>query len=135
MTLLEMVVSLSIAAILLAITVPSVAALRDGAAARSAALEVQSLLSAARQTARARSTSATLEVDTVRKRVTVRVGTDTIRDRRLGDSYGIELHASRMAVTYAGSGLGFGAANTTIVVSRGAAAETVTVSRLGRVRR
>jgi hypothetical protein len=31
--------------------------------------------------------------------------------------------------------MGFGAANTQIIVSRGAAADTVTVSRLGRARR
>jgi hypothetical protein len=33
------------------------------------------------------------------------------------------------------NGMGYGAANTRAIVTRGIAAETVTVSRLGRVRR
>jgi hypothetical protein len=38
-------------------------------------------------------------------------------------------------MAYSASGLGFGAANMRVIVSRGASADTITVSRLGRVRR
>ena len=44
------------------------------------------------------------------------------------------VRASRDTVPYAPTGLGFGVANSTIVVSIGERAETVTVSRLGRMR-
>jgi hypothetical protein len=42
---------------------------------------------------------------------------------------------TRDSIAFYPSGLGYGAANTRLIVSRGAAAETVTVSRAGRVRR
>jgi hypothetical protein len=38
-------------------------------------------------------------------------------------------------VAYSATGLGFGASNASLVVSRGAAADTVSISRTGRVRR
>ena len=47
----------------------------------------------------------------------------TVQQIRYGDT-----------VTYGASGRGYGAANSTIVLSRGAAAETVFVARLGRAR-
>jgi len=38
-------------------------------------------------------------------------------------------------MAYAPNGLGYGASNLTVVLRRGSAAETIFVSRLGRVRR
>jgi hypothetical protein len=55
--------------------------------------------------------------------------------RPLRDVYGVRLAANRDSMAYDGRGLGVGAANLSIVVRRGAVAETVVVSRLGRVRR
>jgi hypothetical protein len=46
----------------------------------------------------------------------------------------VAVASSRDTVTYGASGRGYGAANSTIVLSRGAAAETVFVARLGRAR-
>ena len=46
----------------------------------------------------------------------------------------VQLYATRDTVTFGANGLGFGVANSTIVVSIGARAETVVVSRLGRAR-
>ncbi len=48
---------------------------------------------------------------------------------------GVKLEASRPTITLSPYGLGRGAANTTVILSRGAAAETLTTSRLGRIRR
>jgi hypothetical protein len=44
-------------------------------------------------------------------------------------------HGARDTITYAPNGMGYGVANSTIVVGIGQRAETVTVSRLGRMRR
>ena len=46
----------------------------------------------------------------------------------------VDVRASQDTVIYAPSGLGYGVANSTIVVTLKARAETVTVSRLGRMR-
>jgi hypothetical protein len=52
----------------------------------------------------------------------------------VGALYGVRLEPSRDSMAYAPSGLGWGGANLRVVVRRGAAADTVVVSRLGRVR-
>jgi hypothetical protein len=52
----------------------------------------------------------------------------------VGAAHGVTLRASRDTLTFAPTGLGHGASNTTIVVSRGRRADTLVVSRLGRVR-
>lgn len=48
---------------------------------------------------------------------------------------GVALRASRAVIRIYPNGIGLGAANTKIVVSRGAAAESLTTSRLGRIKR
>jgi hypothetical protein len=54
--------------------------------------------------------------------------------RDLRSVFGVRLSASRDSMAYDARGLGLGAANLSLVIRRGAAAETVFVSRLGRVR-
>lgn len=49
--------------------------------------------------------------------------------------YGVTLDVSRSVVRIQPSGLGWGAANSMLVLRRGAAAESLAVSRLGRLRR
>jgi hypothetical protein len=64
----------------------------------------------------------------------VRVAAETAFVSDLRALYGVRLAASRDSLAYAADGLGWGAANARLVVRRGMSAETVTVSRLGRVR-
>ena len=60
---------------------------------------------------------------------------DTVAHRMLASSHGVSLTVSRDSMAYAPNGLGYGASNLTVILRRGAAAETIFVSRLGRVRR
>jgi Tfp pilus assembly protein FimT len=57
---------------------------------------------------------------------------DTVRVVPLGD---LRLTVSQPTVTFNPLGVGYGASNTTVIFARGVSAETVTVSRTGRLRR
>jgi 23S rRNA (cytidine1920-2'-O)/16S rRNA (cytidine1409-2'-O)-methyltransferase len=60
---------------------------------------------------------------------------DTLLDLPLGARYGIALSSTRDSIAYGPTGRGYGASNTTITIRRNGAADTIVVSRLGRVRR
>jgi hypothetical protein len=81
-----------------------------------------------------RAERAAVRLDTVRTAVAVHVRGDSALGRPLGTLYGVRLSTTRDSMAYGGTGLGHGAANLRVVVRRHAAAETVWVSRLGRVR-
>lgn len=121
--------------ILSAVAVPKIGAMLDSIAVRGAVDDVQALLDGARHIAMTRGERATVELDTIQTVVTLRVGRDTLSRREEGPLTGVRFHATRSSVTYTQLGMGFGVSNLTLAVSRGAAAETLTVSRLGRVRR
>ena len=57
-----------------------------------------------------------------------------IASEPVGFTHGVSLSSTRDSITFDVRGLGWGAANLTLSVRRGAAAETLTVSRLGRVK-
>jgi hypothetical protein len=109
--------------------------LLDGIAVHGAAAEVHALLGTARHLAIHRGEMVTVDVDTAADRLVVRTSAETLRVRPLGEVHRVDLAASRPATTYAANGIGYGASNMTILIERGSAAETLTVSRLGRVRR
>lgn len=134
-TLLELMLVLSVVSILSAVAVPKVGAMLDHVAVRGAVNDVAALLDRARHTAMTRGERATVDLDTTRASVTLSVGRDTLSWREEGTLAGVRFRATRSSVTYTQLGLGFGVSNLTLVVSRGATAETLTVSRLGRVRR
>lgn len=126
---------MTITGILAGIAVVGVVRLRDAGSARAGANEIAHALGLARQAAVAWRTTIAFRVDTAGGRVEVRRGENVLRLRDLGSEYGVQLGASRDSVVYDGRGLGRGVSNATFVVRRGAAAESVVVSRLGRVRR
>jgi prepilin-type N-terminal cleavage/methylation domain-containing protein len=134
-TLLEIVIVLAVMAVLAAIAIPVTGRLLDGMRVRAAAGEAYALFGTGRQLAILRGRMTTVEVDTVRRRITVRSDAETLRSRPLGEIHGVRLQASRPATVYAPNGLGYGLSNMTLVIRRGRAADTLTVSRLGRVRR
>lgn len=99
-----------------------------------AAQETVNLLALARDHAIATGDRTAVRFDVVATRVVVHAGRDTIA---VGDFHGsgLTLEATRDSLSYAPSGLGVGAANLRLVLTRSARADTITVSRLGRVQR
>jgi Tfp pilus assembly protein FimT len=133
-TLVELVVALTVAAVLAAVAVRAAGYARDGAAVRAAGAELRGAFGAARALAVRRAARTAVRIDAAAGLVRVHAGGDTLRRLALAARYGVRLVATRDSMAYAPPGLGVGAANLRVIVMRGRAADTVTVSRLGRVR-
>ena len=133
-TIIELTVTLCILSILSAIAIPWAGSILDKVQVMSAAVEIESLFSAARHIAIARAAHATVDIDTIARSIDVSVGSDTVRKREIGTAHGVQLSATRTRMSYSATGIGYGAANLSVVVRRNRAFDTVFVSRLGRVR-
>ncbi|MDH5233473.1 MAG: GspH/FimT family pseudopilin [Gemmatimonadota bacterium] len=131
----EVVLVCAFIGIVAGIALPRTAALLDGVRLRQAAHEVAAAVTLARAAAIRRATYARVVVDSVRGEVRVESGEDTLLRRDLRATHRVEIRATRDTITYAPSGMGYGVANSTVIMRLGARAETVTVSRLGRMRR
>jgi hypothetical protein len=107
---------------------------RDRIAVRNAVAEGAGVVARARDEALARRTIVTLRIDTVAHRLALRTRDGPLALHALGHVYGVALSSSRDSVSFDARGLGYGAANFTLIARRGAAADTLVVSRLGRVR-
>ena len=134
-TLAELIVVATLLGLIAGIAGPRVGSMLDGIRLRQAAHEVAAAVTVARAVAIRRATYARVVVDAARSEVRVESEADTLLRRNLRAMHRVELRASRDTIVFAPSGLGYGVANSTIVVSLRARAETVTVSRLGRMRR
>jgi hypothetical protein len=134
LTLLDQLLAMSLCAILVAVTVHGAGAFRDRLAVRAAARAVRNALGLAREHAVAGGARTAVRFASIGGSITVHLGGDSLHRVRLVPLYGVSLAATRDSIAYLPSGLGFGAANVSIVLRRGAHADTVTVSRLGRVR-
>jgi len=134
-TLPELLVVLTVVGVLATIAAGRTTALRDRMSVRSAATETVATFALARRWSVSRAARTAIEIDTASASLIVRSYADTIARRRLASSHGVRVSASRDSMAYAPNGLGYGASNLTIVLRRGSAAETISVSRLGRVRR
>jgi hypothetical protein len=106
----------------------------DSIAVRGAAEDVASMLELARHTAMTRGERISVDIDSAPARLIMRAGIDTIRRRNEQSIHGVRFSVTRSPVVYTQLGLGFGVSNLSLFVTRGAAAETLVVSRLGRVR-
>lgn len=133
-TILELTIALSLLAILSAMTYPRVTQLLDGIHVRGTATEIHSLFNSARHHAITRSARVTVAIDTARASIALVAGADTIRVRTFFDTHGVTLAANRASFTFSPIGIGYGAGNMTLVIRRHARADSVFVSRLGRIR-
>lgn len=133
-TIIEMTVVLALASALFAIALPNAWLFIDRIEVRGAVTEIESMFSLARHVAIARGSQVTLDIDPMRGTISLRSGTDLIRSREVGSAHRVTLATNRTAITYSPIGVGYGAANFSLIVSRNRAVDTVVVSRLGRVR-
>ena len=135
MTLIEVSLTVGILGIMAGLTFPRFGSYRDRIAVDAATSSTMSVLATARHAALRRSTRTAVHLDSVRGTVWIVAGADTLERRPLREVHGVEFSASRDSIAFASTGLGYGAANTQIIIRRGAAADTIAVSRLGRARR
>ena len=133
-TLFELVVLVMLVGILAGFTLPSFKRGYDRLETRSAAQEALTAFFLARASAIAAGKPADVIIDATRARLRVITGDDTVLALPVGMRHGVAVATSRPSMTYTASGRGYGGANLRVIVSRGAAAETVFVSREGRAR-
>lgn len=133
-TIVEMTLVVAIASVLCAIALPRAWSFVDRIEVRGAVSEIESLFSLARHAAIARGSQVSLDIDAVKRSIAIRAGAETIRAREVGAAHGVSLSTNRTSITYSPIGVGYGAANFSLIVSRNRAADTIVVSRLGRVR-
>ena len=133
-TVVELAITLAVLSVLTAVAIPRLARLLDSIHVRGAAVEIESTFGAARHIAIARGAQSVVDIDTSNRIIYVSVGGDTVRKREIGAVHDVQFSATRVRTSYAPTGMGYGAANLSVVVRRSSAADTVFVSRLGRVR-
>lgn len=134
-TLVELVVVLIVLALVCAVGVHTVARQLDQVAAVSAIGEAAEAIARARDEALARHAMVIVRIDTGGRLLTLHSRGGRLARHALGHAHGVSLAATRDSLVFDARGLGYGAANLTLIARRGLAAETLVVSRLGRVRR
>ncbi len=133
-TLLDQLLALCLLAVLLAIGMQTMASLRDRLAVRAAGRAVRDALALAREHANAAGVRTAVRINRYDGTLAVHTGSDTLQRVLVQRVHGVSLDATRDSLAYQPSGLGFGSANLSIVLARGDRRDTVTVSRLGRVK-
>lgn len=106
----------------------------DRSAARAAVAEAATVVVRARDEAVAQHAMTSVWVDTLTAALELRTRGARVSRAALGHAHGVTLSTNRDSLAFDVRGLGYGAANLTMVARRGSAAETLVVSRLGRVR-
>lgn len=106
----------------------------DRLATRAAIAEAGALVGRARDEAVAQHAPVSLRIDSAAVAIELRARGARLALHRLDGAGGLVLSASRDSIAFDVRGLGHGAANLTLVARRGDAADTLVVSRLGRVR-
>jgi prepilin-type N-terminal cleavage/methylation domain-containing protein len=133
-TLVQLLITVVVIGVLSGIAVSRVHAGLDRVAVSGAASDVASAFALARQISLTRSVHVAVHTDSVRRSVAVAISNDTILLRLIGQVHGVDIRSNRDSMSYSPLGHGYGAANQTIIISRGGVSDTVVVSRLGRVR-
>lgn len=131
-TLIELLIACGIIGIAAAIAAPRVRAAADSLAVEAAARDVVSALALGRINA-LRYGGAEVRFDAAT--VSLTAGGRVVLSRNLSVAHGVAVRSTTPALRYGATGLGTGVSNGSVIISRGAAADTIVISRLGRVRR
>ncbi len=136
-TLPELLSAIAIIGILLSIVTPPLGRALDQAAVHEGVERFAALHATTRQLAISRNALARLELDRAQRTATLSVrrtpaAWDTIGTFPLGSA---AIACSNPTIIFGPLGLGYGTSNTRVIFTRGAAADTVTTSRTGRLRR
>lgn len=136
-TLIELAIAIVVAAVLLAAAVPRLRPALDRVATAAAARDVTAALATTRHTAIARGQRARLVIAPDSLRLDLWNGANWTGAARWPGpaSHRVSLQVSNPVVAFSPIGVGWGASNTTITLRRGSQVETITTSRVGRVRR
>ena len=134
-TLMELMLCFCIVGIVCGLSLPSWRRLQDRLAVDGATSALARALFDARHRATRLAQLHSVILDTSAGLVTIRARGSANMTVHLRQSFGVSLATTRDSISYASTGLGYGAANVRYRVTRGSAAETVTVSRTGRVLR
>ena len=106
----------------------------DRAATRGAVRAAAGVVARARDEAVALHTPVSVRIDTAAAALELFSRHGPFGRAALGALHGVTLSTTRDSITFDVRGLGYGAANLTLVARRGHSADTLTVSRLGRTR-
>jgi prepilin-type N-terminal cleavage/methylation domain-containing protein len=135
-TLLEVIIVLAVIGLVVGISTPRWAKWSDRLATSRATRELVSFYVHARTSAIFRGSRVRLEFGSDTLRATFEGAVDSVFLIRPGPRrHGASLEASRAMIRIYPNGMGRGAANTKLVIRRGSAAESLTTSRLGRLKR
>ena len=133
-TLLELTVVLAIGGVLVAVGLRQAHRYLDKVATRAAVAEAALVIAEAREMALAQHAFVAMRIDTASRSISLVARGERMALHALGHQHGVTLAANRDSIAFDVRGLGYGASNLTLVVKRGAAADTLVVSRLGRTR-
>jgi prepilin-type N-terminal cleavage/methylation domain-containing protein len=133
-TLAELLVVLAVLGVLLGIAVSRIGSAADRAATQSATADAATVFESARNAAIYRRSAVAVLIDTLRATLVSRADSQLLVRRDLWLSYRVQVSATRDSMAFDARGLGIGAANLSLVVRRGRFADTLFVSRLGRLR-
>lgn len=132
----ELSLVLVIVGIVAAFAAPALGNWLDRIAVSHAANELAGFYNTARFAAVSRATRVKIEFGSDSLRAVLEGATDSAFLARPGpDRLGVKMRASRPVIRIHPNGLGWGAANTKLVVTKGTAAESLTTSRRGRLKR
>ena len=133
-TMMELLLVLVVSGIAAASGVRQLHEYLDRSATRAAVVEAALAVADTRDAAITAHALAVLRVDTASGVLTLSSRGERLAIHALGHQHGVRLSTTRDSIAFDVRGLGYGAANLTLVARRGAAADTLVTSRLGRTR-
>ena len=130
----ELILVLTLIALVSIVGVHALHSQLDHVATRDAVRAAGALAARARDEAVAQHTPVSLRIDTTAAALDLVARGTSFGRIALGNGNNVSLSTNRDSITFDVRGLGYGAANLTLVARRGASSDTLVISRLGRVR-